>query len=141
MKKLFKNGTVVTAETQQAVDILVEGEKISAVGQNLQCEDAEIIDATGMLILPGGVDAHVHLDLPMFGTVSSDDHYTGTKAAAFGGTTTVIDFISQDDHDLFKNIDTWQAIAAKSAVDIGAHANITYFDDKVAEQLKDLPRA
>ncbi len=52
------------------------------------------MDATGKLILPGGVDPHVHLDLPMFGTVSSDDHYTGTKAAAFGGTTTVIDFVS-----------------------------------------------
>lgn len=141
MKKLFKNGTVITANDIKAADILVEGETISAVAENLHCEDAEIIDATGMLILPGGVDAHVHLDLPMFGTVSSDDHYTGTKAAAFGGTTTVIDFISQDDHDLFKNIDTWQAKAAKAAVDISAHANITYYDDKVAEQLKQLPKA
>ena len=141
MKKLFKNGTVVTADYMKAVDILVENEKIVALGDKLQSEDAEIIDATGMLIMPGGVDAHVHLDLPMFGTVSSDDHYTGTKAAAFGGTTTVIDFISQDDHDLFKNIDAWQAKAAKTSVDISAHANITYYDDKVAEQLKDLPRA
>ncbi len=141
MRKLFKNGTVVTADSMKPADILVEDEKISALEENLLCEDAEIIDAAGMLILPGGVDAHVHLDLPMSGTTSSDDHYTGTKAAAFGGTTTVIDFISQDDHDLFKNIDTWQAKAAEAAVDIGAHANITYYDDKVAQQLKDLPKA
>ncbi len=141
MKKLFKNGTVVTATEMKVADILVEAGKISALAENLQIEDAEIVDATGMLILPGGVDAHVHLDLPMFGTVSSDDHYTGTKAAAFGGTTTVIDFISQDDHDLFKNIDAWQAKAAKAAVDISAHANITYYDDQVAGQLKDLPKA
>ena len=140
MKKLFKNGTVVTATEIYKADILVEGEKISAVAANLQVQDAEVIDASDKLILPGGVDAHVHLDLPMSGTVSSDDHYTGTKAAAFGGTTTVIDFISQDDHDLFKNIDAWQAKAAKAAVDIGAHANITYYDDRVAEQLKELPQ-
>jgi dihydropyrimidinase len=141
MKKLFKNGIVVTANSQKVADILVEGEKISAIGENLQVEDVEIIDASGMLILPGGVDAHVHLDLPMFGTVSSDDHYTGTKAAAYGGTTTVIDFISQDDHDLFKNIDAWQGKAAKAAVDISAHAIITYYDDKVAQQMKELPKA
>jgi dihydropyrimidinase len=141
MKKLFKNGIVVTANSQKVADILVEGEKISAIGENLQIEDVEIIDASGMLILPGGVDAHVHLDLPMFGTVSSDDHYTGTKAAAYGGTTTVIDFISQDDHDLFKNIDAWQGKAAKAAVDISAHAIITYYDDKVAQQMKELPKA
>ncbi len=140
MKKLFKNGKVVTATEKKDVDILVEGEKISMLAANLQVEDAEVIDASGKLILPGGIDAHVHLDLPMSGTVSSDDHYTGTKAAAFGGTTTVIDFISQDDHDLFKNINVWQAKAAKAAVDIGAHANITYYDDKVAEQLKELPQ-
>ena len=58
--------------------------------------DAEVVDAAGKLVLPGGVDAHTHFDLPMFGTVSSDDHYTGHKAAAFGGTTTVIDFVPQD---------------------------------------------
>src|SRR5665647_1019400 len=123
MKKLFKNGTVVTAETQQAADILVEGEKISVVGQNLQCEDAEIIDATGLLILPGGVDAHVHLDLPMFGTVSSDDHYTGTKAAAFGGTTTVMDFVSFDFPTLGESVDQWHVKAGKAAVDYSAHMN------------------
>lgn len=141
MKKLLKNGTVVTAAATRGADILVDGEKIAAIGEHLEVEDARIIDAAGMLIFPGGVDAHVHLDLPMFGTVSSDDHYTGTKAAAFGGTTTVIDFVSQDDHDLLKNLDAWQAKAAKTAVDIGAHANITYYDEKVAEQLKELPEA
>ncbi|MEA4812573.1 MAG: dihydropyrimidinase [Anaerolineaceae bacterium] len=141
MKKLFRNGTLITADGQKKEDILIEGEKICAVGPKLQTEDAEEINATGLFIMPGGVDAHVHLDLPMFGTVSSDDHYTGSQAAAFGGTTTLIDFISQDDHDLQKNIAAWQEKAAKAAVDIGAHANISYFDEKVAAQLKTLPQS
>ncbi len=93
MNTLIKNGTLITASETFEADILIEDEKISLIGKNLQHPSAEVIDATGKLILPGGVDPHVHLDLPMFGTVSSDDHYTGHKAAAFGGTTTVMDFV------------------------------------------------
>ena len=90
MKKIIKGGTIVTESAMYKADILIDGEKISAVGQNFDgIADAEVIDASGMLVLPGGVDAHVHLDLPTMGTFSSDDHYTGTKAAAFGGTTKV----------------------------------------------------
>jgi dihydropyrimidinase len=96
MKTLIKGGKLVTAEKTFSADILVENDKISQIGQNLQAPEAEVLDASGKFILPGGVDPHVHLDLPMAGTVSSDDHYTGTKAAALGGTTTVIDFVSFD---------------------------------------------
>ena len=85
MAILIKNGTLITASETFEADILIEGEKISLIGKNLQHPNADVIDATGKLIMPGGVDPHVHLDLPMFGTVSSDDHYTGHKAAAFGG--------------------------------------------------------
>src|ERR1051326_6987797 len=91
MSTLIKNGTLITAAETFEADILIEGETISLIGKNLQHPNAEVIDATGKLILPGGVDPHVHLDLPMFDTVSSDDHYTGHKAAAVGGTTTVMD--------------------------------------------------
>ncbi|MEW5830046.1 MAG: dihydropyrimidinase, partial [Chloroflexota bacterium] len=89
-KLLIKNGTLVTASETFQADILVEGGKIVQIGQSLHVPDAEPVNASNKLVLPGGVDPHTHFDLPMFGTVSSDDHYTGHKAAAFGGTTTVI---------------------------------------------------
>lgn len=138
MSILIKSGTLITAAETIQADILVEGEQIAAIGKNLPAGNAEVVDASGMLVLPGGVDAHVHLDLPMFGTVSSDDHYTGTKAAAFGGTTTVIDFISHDSDPLIQNIEQWQAKAAKAAVDYSAHMNITHFNPAVEADLPSL---
>jgi dihydropyrimidinase len=93
MSTLIKNGTLITASDTFQSDILIEGETIIQIGKDLTHPNAEVIDATGKLIMPGGVDPHVHLDLPMFDTVSSDDHYTGHKAAAFGGTTTAMDFV------------------------------------------------
>ena len=99
-----------------------------------------MIDAEGKNVLPGGVDPHVHLDLPMFNTVSSDDHYTGGKAAAFGGTTTVIDFVPQDEGTLQENIERWRAKADPNAsVDYGFHMNITRFDKEVAKEIFTLP--
>jgi len=138
MATLIKGGTLVTAEESFSADILVEGEKISQIGQNLQVAEAEIVDATGKMILPGGVDPHVHLDLPMFGTVSSDDHYTGTKAAAFGGTTTIIDFVSFDFPTLRESVDKWHVKAEKAAVDYSAHMNLTRFDEKIAAEIPSL---
>jgi dihydropyrimidinase len=138
MATLIKGGTLVTAEESFLADILVEGEKISRIGPNLQVAEAEVVDATGRMILPGGVDPHVHLDLPMFGTVCSDDHYTGTKAAAFGGTTTVIDFVSFDLPTLRESVDKWHAKAEKAAVDYSAHMNLTRFDEKIAAEIPSL---
>ena len=90
-------------------------------------------------LCPGGVDPHVHLELPMFGTVSSDDHYTGHKAAAFGGTTTCIDFISQDHDTLAEDIDTWHEKADhKAAIDYGFHINITRLNDQIASEIPSL---
>jgi len=140
MATIIKNGTLITASETFKADILIEGEKISLIGQNLSHPSAEVINASGKFVLPGGVDAHVHLDLPMFDTVSSDDHYTGGKAAAFGGTTTVIDFIPQDEGTLAENIDRWHAKADhKAAVDFGFHMNITRFDQDVAKEIFTLP--
>jgi len=136
MSILIKGGTIITAAETFPADILIEGERILAIGDDLPAGDAEVIDATGKLVLPGGVDVHTHFDLPMFGTVSSDDHYTGHKAAAFGGTTTVIDFISQDVAPLLDNVDRWHAKAdPKAAVDFSFHMNITRFDEQVAADI------
>ena len=140
MALLIKNGTLITASETFKADILIEGEKIAMIGQGLTHPNAEVIDAEGKFILPGGVDAHVHLDLPMFNTVSSDDHYTGSKAAAFGGTTTMIDFVPQDEGTLEENINRWHAKAdPKVAIDYSFHMNITRFDQEVAKEIFSLP--
>ncbi len=140
MSVLIKNGTLVTAAETFHADILIEGETIAAIGPNLTTPaGAEVVDATGLLVLPGGVDAHVHLDLPMFGTVSSDDHYTGMKAAAFGGTTTVIDFVPQDPGTLQDNVTRWHGKAdPNAAVDFSFHMNITRWNEEVAAEIPDL---
>jgi dihydropyrimidinase len=136
----IKSGTLVTANEIIEADILIDGEKIAAIGPNLDVPDAEVVDASGKLVLPGGVDAHVHLDLPMFSTVSSDDHYTGGKAAAFGGTTTVIDFVPQDFPTLQESVDAWRAKAdPRAGVDFGFHMNITRFDEAIAAEIRCLP--
>ena len=90
---LIKGGTLLTVRGQERADLHIEGESIKRVGKNLEHEGAEVIDAAGKILMPGGIDPHVHLDLPMINTVSSDDHYSGMKAAAFGGTTSVLDFV------------------------------------------------
>jgi dihydropyrimidinase len=139
MSLLIKSGTLITASETLQADILVKGEKIAAVGQNLIEPEADVIDASDKMILPGGIDPHTHFDLPMFGTVSSDDHYTGHKAAAFGGTTTVIDFVPQDYQTLAEAVRTWRAKAdPKAAVDFGFHMNITSLSDPIAEEIPDL---
>ena len=141
MTFVIRHGTIITAAETFQADILVEDERIEAIGVNLVPGSADIdeIDATGKLILPGGVDPHTHFNLPMFGTVSSDDHYTGLKAAAFGGTTTILDFIPQEG-GLFASVDAWHARAdALAAVDFGFHMNITHFDAQTAQDILRLP--
>jgi len=138
MATLIKNGTLITATETFEADILIEGEKISLLGKDLQHPNAEVIDATGKLILPGGIDPHVHLDLPMFGTVSSDDHYTGHKAAAFGGTTTVMDFVVLEPEGFQHSVDLWFEKSAKAAIDYSFHMNLTKFDEKIAKEIPSL---
>ena len=140
MSIMIKEGTLITDSGRFKADILVEGEHIVRIGPDLEPGPAKVIDAREKLILPGGVDPHVHLDLPMFGTVSSDDHYTGTKAAAFGGTTTIIDFVSFDFPTLGESIDRWHVRAGKAAVDYSAHMNLTRFDGKIAAEIPSLRR-
>ena len=141
MKKIIKGGTIVSDSAMYEADILIDGEKIAAIGKNFDgIADAEVIDASGMLILPGGVDAHVHLDLPGMNTVSTDDHYTGTKAAAFGGTTTVIDFANHDKPSLIDSFRVWEETSAgKAAVDYGVHMNYTRFSPESLAEIAKLP--
>lgn len=133
---IIKNGTCVTASDTFQADLYIEEGTIKLVGRDLQIPDTASVDAAGKYVLPGGIDPHTHLALPMFDTISSDDHYTGHKAAAFGGTTTVMDFVPQEAPDLFRNIDQWrQKAEPKAAIDYGFHMNITHFDEQVAQQI------
>jgi len=138
MTTLIKNGTLVTASETFQSDLVIEGERISELGQDLPTDADMIVDASGKLVLPGGVDPHTHFDLPMFGTVSSDDHYTGHKAAAFGGTTTVLDFVSFDLPTLAESVDAWRRKAEKAAIDYSFHMNLTKFDERIASELPGL---
>ena len=103
MKKVIKNGTIVTATDTYHADILIENGVISQIGKQLSLDGAEIIDAKGCYVFPGGIDPHTHLDMPFGGTVTKDDFETGTIAAAFGGTTTVIDFCLTNKGEPLKN--------------------------------------
>ncbi|HJQ13408.1 MAG TPA: dihydropyrimidinase [Anaerolineales bacterium] len=138
MATLIKNGTLITASETFGSDILLEGETIAQIGKDLQHPGANVIDASGKLIMPGGIDPHVHLDLPMFGTVSSDDHYTGHKAAAFGGTTTVMDFVVLEPEGFKRSLELWFQKSAKAAVDYSFHMNLTRFDSKIAGEIPSL---
>ncbi len=139
MATIIKNGTLLTAAETFEADILIEGEQISRIGKGLEAAGAEVIDAAGKLVMPGGVDPHTHFDLPMFGTVSSDDHYTGHKAAAFGGTTTALDFVSFDFETMRDSVDAWHRKAEKAAIDYSFHMNLTKFDEAIAREIPTLP--
>lgn len=135
---LVQGGQIVTPSETFAGSILIQGGQVMRVGHGIEDPEAEVVDATGMYILPGGVDPHTHLNLPMFGTVSSDDHYTGMKAAAFGGTTTVMDFIPQDYSTLMEGFEIWRIKAQENAaVDYAFHQNIT---DASYETLREVPK-
>ena len=139
MKRVIRSGTLVTASDTFKADILIDEEVIVSIAEKIDLPDAEIVDAEGKLIMPGGIDPHTHFDLPMFNTVSSDDHYTGHKAAAFGGTTTVMDFIPQDFETLGESVDVWRSkVSKKAAIDYGFHMNITRLDEQISQEIPQL---
>ncbi|MFT4535210.1 MAG: dihydropyrimidinase [Saprospiraceae bacterium] len=137
MSVLIRNGRVVTAESDYIADIYTEGEKVVAIGKNLPYEAERVIDAKNKLVFPGGIDPHVHLDMPFMGTSSSDDYTSGTRAALFGGTTMVIDFILQTQGDTLKNaLKAWQGRSKDKAIgDYSYHMAVTDFNPKVAKEV------
>jgi dihydropyrimidinase len=139
MRTLIKGGTIVTASDTYQADVLVDGERIAAIGQGLAGDTT--IDASGKYVIPGGIDVHTHLDMPFGGTVSSDDFFTGHRAAAFGGTTMHIDFaIQPKGATLRETLDMWLARAeGKAAIDYGFHIAITDLPDSVMEEIKRCP--
>ena len=138
MSLLIKNGRIITASEDYVADIFIEGEKISAIGKNLQMNSDEIIDAPGMLVFPGGIDPHVHLDMPFMGTYSSDNYETGTRAALHGGTTMVIDFILQKQgNSLQSALDEWRSRADGNCVgDYSFHMAVTDFNEDTKKEIK-----
>ncbi|SDW57260.1 dihydropyrimidinase [Paenibacillus sp. CF384] len=139
MAKIITNGTLVTAADISRADLLIENGLITAIGSDLLrlAPQAEVIDAAGCYLFPGGVDPHTHLDMPFGGTITADDFETGTRAAAYGGTTTIIDFCLTDKgKPLSSAIRTWHEKAkAKAVIDYGFHLMISEITDEVLEEL------
>src|SRR5256886_15606373 len=128
MGLLMRNGPVVTAEQTFAADILIEGETIKEVRAGIPAAPGHhTLDASGMLLLPGGIDAHTHLDMPFGGTTSSDDFETGTRAAAIGGTTSIVDFAMQGRGTRMRDaLDMWSRKAqGKACIDYGLDMIVT----------------
>jgi dihydropyrimidinase len=127
MQTLITNGRIITADEDRTADVLIDGEKIAAVGRHLNGGPERTIDAGGMYVIPGGVDAHTHLDMPLGNIRSSDDFETGTRAAALGGTTAVIDFATQArGKPLMEALEEWHAKArGKACIDYGFHMVMT----------------
>ena len=143
MSVLIKNGRVITAVDDYLADIFIKNETVTLIGENLDIEADEINDASGQYVFPGGLDPHTHLDMPFGGTTSADDFETGTRAAAHGGTTTLIDFaIQSKGHSTLEALDTWHAKAdGKTAIDYGFHMIVTDLEDNRVHEMKILANA
>jgi len=140
MSLLIKNGRVITAADDYIADIFIEGETINEIGNNLLLKADKEIDASGKLVFPGGIDPHVHLDMPFMGTFSSDNYETGTRAALFGGTTMVIDFILQKQgNSLQAALDEWRGRSNGNCIgDYSFHMAVTDFNDNTKKEIQGL---
>jgi dihydropyrimidinase len=140
MKTLIRNGNVVTAVDNYFADVLIDDDKIAIIGDKLNMEADKTIDASGKLVIPGGIDPHTHMELPFGGTFASDDFRTGTVAAAHGGTTTIIDFAVQyHGESLVQAVDNWHAKAeGKTAIDYGFHLITTDLPDERVPEMRQL---
>ncbi|MES2285748.1 MAG: dihydropyrimidinase [Bacteroidota bacterium] len=140
MSLLIKNGRIITAADDYIADIYIENEKIVTIGKNLSVTADQVIDAKNKLVIPGGIDPHVHLDMPFMGTYSSDNYETGTRAALFGGTTMVIDFILQTQgKSLYSALNEWKGRSDGNAVgDYSFHMAVTDFNENTKAEIKDM---
>jgi dihydropyrimidinase len=137
MRTLIKNGTVVNADASTRADVLVDGEKIATIGIDLDVAADRTIDAAGKWVVPGGIDVHTHMELPFGGTFAKDTFETGTRAAAFGGTTTIIDFAVQPrGGSLREGLDAWHEKADGNAcIDYGFHMIVSDVRDDVLTEM------
>ena len=137
MAIVIGNGTIVTASETYRADLRIEGETLAEIGRDLRRPGDELVDAQGLLVMPGGVDVHTHLDLPSMGTVASDDFETGTVAAAFGGTTSIVDFVTPAKGlSLADSLANWRKKAEGRAVlDYGLHMSVTEVGPRTLEEM------
>jgi len=134
MSTVIKGGTVVTADLSYKADVLVEGGKITDIGENLS--GGETLDATGCYVMPGGIDPHTHLEMPFMGTYSSDDFESGTRAALSGGTTTVVDFcLPSPGQSLLEARQMWDNKTSKASCDYSFHMAITWWSEQVFNEM------
>ncbi len=143
MRTLIANGIVVTAEGSSGADVLVDGEQIALIGRDLAATGVtadESIDARGKYLIPGAIDVHTHMELPFGGTFAKDTFETGTRAAAFGGTTTIVDFAVQSrGKSLREGLDAWHAKAEGNAVaDYGFHMIMSDVNDETLAEMDTL---
>jgi dihydropyrimidinase len=139
---LVRNGRIVTASESYEADLYVDGGRVTLVGQGLSLPADAVIDASGCLVLPGGIDAHTHLDMPAGDITSADDFETGTRAAAFGGTTTVVDFATPEPGEsLLSAFETWMRKAeGRASVDYGFHMAVREVEDTTLAEMTRLTR-
>ena len=143
MRTLISNGTIVTTEGSSVADVLVDGETIALIGADLAGAGVtadETIDASGKYVIPGAIDVHTHMELPFGGTFAKDTFETGTRAAAFGGTTTIVDFAVQaKGQSLREGLDAWHAKAEGNAVaDYGFHMIMSDVNDDTLKEMDQL---
>jgi len=140
MSVLIKNGTIVNADQSFSADVLCADGKIQEIGSNISAPNgAEVIDAAGQFVMPGGIDPHTHMQLPFMGTVASEDFYTGTAAGLAGGTTMIIDFvIPSPQTSILEAYHQWREWAEKSVADYSFHVAITWWDETVHADMKTL---
>lgn len=140
MGKILKGGTIVTADKTYAADIMIKGEKITDIGENLNKDGYEIIDLDGFFIIPGGIDTHTHFDMNADEITTADDFETGTKAAIYGGTTSILDFAECDgEENLLEGLNSYQKKAKnKCSCDYGFHMTITKLDENTFKHMEEI---
>ena len=140
MSILIKNGRIITADADQLADIFIEGETIKTIGKSLNVKADKEIDAEGKLVFPGGIDPHVHLEMPFMGAFSSDNYETGTRAALFGGTTMVIDFILQKQGNSLRSaLEEWKSRSDNNCVgDYSFHMAVTDFNENTKKEIQEM---
>src|SRR6476469_9669797 len=137
MSILIGGGTVVTADQRIRADVYGADGSIKALGENLDVPaGAQVVDAGGQYVMPGGIDPHTHMELPFMGTVASEDFYSGTSAALAGGTTMIIDFvIPAPKEPLMAAYQKWRGWAEKAAADYSFHVAVTWWDKSVHDDM------